>query len=162
MPPWKNVTEMKKALGAALFLAIALLTPLAVNASVLELPLDFVKIGRDCLLQEQYSIGGAMIGDCYLDHAAALEVEIDNRLAKAIERFNDPMEGISFAEERERILEIQRLWLDYRDRYCGFIEEYPGNTPSYVNASACVLGLTQDRLLSMDFIDYATLPHRFE
>lgn len=156
-----RMTEIKK-FGTTLLLMLSLSMQFSGFALALDEPLNYERIAQDCVQQERYRTGGANIGDCYLDHAAALEAEIEDRLAKTAERFRDPEEGISFAVVRERIVETQRLWLAYRDAYCGFIEEFPGNTPSYVNAAGCVLGLTQDRLIALQFIEMTRMPLIFD
>lgn len=100
---------------------------------------DIARSARECAADPAYAPGGANVGDCLLDRAARLEPLLDTALHRASKRFCD-------AESRERFRQVQTRWRDYRQASCSLVEEHPGNTPAYVNAAACHLQLTQQRM----------------
>ena len=100
---------------------------------------DISKSTHECVADRNYSPGGAMVGDCLQDRAKKVELEIAANLHRASKRFCD-------RESREQLQKIQSLWHDYRETFCFFVEESPGNTPAYINAGACRLQVTQQRL----------------
>lgn len=100
---------------------------------------DLARSARECAADPAYEPGGAMVGDCLLDRAAKIEPEIDAVLHRASKRFCD-------AESRKRLRQVQTQWRAYRQAFCSLVEDFPGNTPAYVNAGACHLQLTQQRM----------------
>lgn len=111
---------------------------------------DIESVLRSCRDDPRYSIGGAMIGDCLRDHSeAVVEPKIARILHRASKRY-------CTAESRERLRAAQSHWENYRESYCSLIEDSPGNTPAYVNGSACHLEATQQRLAALSILeDYA-------
>lgn len=100
---------------------------------------DIARSAQECAADPAYAPGGANVGDCLLDRAARLEPLLDTALHRASKRFCD-------AESRKRFRQVQTHWRVYRQASCSLIEEHPGNTPAYVNAAACHLQLTQQRM----------------
>lgn len=109
---------------------------------------DIARSAQECAADPAYAPGGANVGDCLLDRAARLEPLIDTALHRASKRFCD-------AETRERFRQVQTHWHDYRQAFCSLIEEYPGNTPAYVNAAACHLQATQQRMEALQAVGEA-------
>lgn len=100
---------------------------------------DIARGAQECAADPAYAPGGANVGDCLLNRAARLEPLLGTALHRASKRFCD-------AGSRERFWQVQARWRDYRQASCSLIEEHPGNTPAYVNAAACHLQLTQQRM----------------
>ncbi|NMA99106.1 MAG: DUF1311 domain-containing protein [Phyllobacteriaceae bacterium] len=98
-----------------------------------------------CLDQPNYALGGAMAGDCMMDQSAVLDLDIETALARAAKNYCS-------AADRDAIATSQSAWLDYRDSYCTLIENSPGNTGAWINAGACRLDLTQQRLESLVYL----------
>lgn len=126
---------------------LAIIVSLILIAPAHAQVLDFEHLTAACLEQEEYRIGGAALGDCYRDHAARIEADIVQRLDGASARFD--------ATARNRIAASHQHWLDYRAAYCGFVEDFPGNTQAWVNASACMLELTHNRLGELEYLGFA-------
>lgn len=98
-----------------------------------------------CLDQPDYALGGAMAGDCMMDQSAVLDLDIETALSRAAKNY-------CRAADRDAITASQSAWLDYRDGYCTLIENSPGNTGAWINAGACRLDLTQQRLESLVYL----------
>lgn len=128
--------NLNRLIAAALSFVILQNLPL----SALELrSTEIGKSARECARDPAYRPGGANVGDCLLDRAVKLEPRIASTLHRTSKRF-------CHAESRERLWQAQKLWTDYHRAFCSLIEESPGNTPAYVNAGACTLQATQQRL----------------
>jgi uncharacterized protein YecT (DUF1311 family) len=130
-------------IAVSLILAASLL--LLVAVPVRAETFDLGEAYEACLDQPDYALGGAMAGDCMMDQSAVLDRGIETALARAAKHYCS-------AADREAIAVSQSAWLDYRDGYCTLIENSPGNTGAWINAGACRLDLTQQRLESLVFL----------
>lgn len=108
-------------------------------------PFDIGAAYEACLEQPEYAIGGAMAGDCMIDQSEILDLAIETAITRAGKNF-------CTAADRDAIAASQAAWTDYRESYCTLIETSPGNTGSWINAGACRLDLTQQRLNSLVFL----------
>ncbi|NWA86781.1 lysozyme inhibitor LprI family protein [Pseudomonas sp. D2002] len=70
----------------------------------------------------------------------------DERLNKAYKTALAAQEG----DRKEKLQDVQRLWIKYRDANCGFAGSATGGTIDQVNGSGCLLDMTQTRAQELE------------
>ncbi|MCJ7960069.1 lysozyme inhibitor LprI family protein [Pseudomonas sp. HT11] len=70
----------------------------------------------------------------------------DDRLNKAYKTALAAQEG----DRQQKLQDVQRLWLKYRDANCAFAGSATGGTIDQVNGSGCVLDMTQTRAQELE------------
>lgn len=128
---------MTSAFRITVALFVFLLLPDARLASAQDIA-DIERTVAACRADPAYAIGGANIGDCLRDVAEKIEPQVATMLHRTAK-------NLCSSESRRHLRAAQTAWRDYRDVYCSLVENSPGNTPAYVNASMCRLQLTRQR-----------------
>ncbi|RDE07948.1 DUF1311 domain-containing protein [Pelagibacterium lacus] len=134
------VPALRNAVATCLALAGILAAPAGAE------PFDFDVEYTECLGQQEYAIGGAMAGDCFIDQAREIEAEIETLLHQVSKRFCS-------AQDRETLDRAQSLWREQRALTCAFIEDTPGNTGSYIAGGACWLDTARKRLETLRILE---------
>ncbi|KAF2409935.1 lysozyme inhibitor LprI family protein [Pseudomonas antarctica] len=70
----------------------------------------------------------------------------DERLNKAYKTALAAQEG----DRKQKLQDVQRLWLKYRDANCAFAGSATGGTIDQVNGSGCLLDMTQTRAQELE------------
>ena len=70
----------------------------------------------------------------------------DERLNKAYKTALAAQEG----DRKDKLQDVQRLWIKYRDANCGFAGSATGGTIDQVNGSGCLLDMTQTRAQELE------------
>ena len=70
----------------------------------------------------------------------------DERLNKAYKTALAAQEG----DRKDKLQDVQRLWIKYRDANCGFASSATGGTIDQVNGSGCLLDMTQTRAQELE------------
>ncbi|WP_395610575.1 lysozyme inhibitor LprI family protein [Pseudomonas sp. B22129] len=70
----------------------------------------------------------------------------DDRLNKAYKTALAAQEG----DRKQKLQDVQRLWIKYRDANCGFAGSATGGTIDQVNGSGCLLDMTQTRAQELE------------
>ncbi|MGR3890333.1 lysozyme inhibitor LprI family protein [Pseudomonas sp. 1152_12] len=70
----------------------------------------------------------------------------DERLNKAYKTALAAQEG----DRKQKLQDVQRLWLKYRDANCAFAGSATGGTIDQVNGSGCLLDMTQSRAQELE------------
>ncbi|WP_242171132.1 MULTISPECIES: lysozyme inhibitor LprI family protein [unclassified Pseudomonas] len=70
----------------------------------------------------------------------------DERVNKAYKTALAAQEG----DRKEKLQDVQRLWIKYRDANCGFAGSATGGTIDQVNGSGCLLDMTQTRAQELE------------
>jgi hypothetical protein len=85
-----------------------------------------------CRADPRFRVGGAMHGQCLQEIAAGVEAVNEVALRRLGKRFCGPA-------ERETLDTVVRTAAAADRAVCDLMTETPGNTPSYINGSACRL-----------------------
>lgn len=72
----------------------------------------------------------------------------DRKLNKAYKNVMKALEP----NKQQELKEVQRLWVKYRDAYCGFYYGLTGGTIDSLNASSCFLNMTTERVEELENI----------
>lgn len=100
---------------------------------------DFEKEHEACVAQRAYSAGGAAVGRCFDDQAAALDRRIETYVYRT-------SKTLCSATDRAEAEAAQAAWAFYRARFCGLVERSPENTPSRIQAGKCRLQMARERM----------------
>lgn len=76
-------------------------------------------------------------------------------LAKQDARLNKAYKtamGVLSAENKQKLLDAQRLWVKFRDADCGVYYSLSGGTMDMLNGSGCELAMTKERAESLEWI----------
>lgn len=118
-------------------------------AASISLALAQPALADDAGLSKQYGkcmdkSGGTTTSmiDCI---GAELKLQ-DARLNKAYKEHGASLS----AERKKQLVEVQRLWLKFRDANCAYYADPDGGTLARVNANACVLNMTAARARELE------------
>ncbi|OPA97892.1 hypothetical protein BFW87_06335 [Pseudomonas fluorescens] len=70
----------------------------------------------------------------------------DERLNKAYKTALAAQEG----DRKQKLQDVQRLWIKYRDANCSFAGSATGGTIDQINGSGCLLDMTQTRAQELE------------
>ncbi|WP_261393412.1 lysozyme inhibitor LprI family protein [Pseudomonas aeruginosa] len=79
----------------------------------------------------------------------------NEELAKQDARLNKAYKtamGVLSAENKQKLLDAQRLWVKFRDADCGVYYSLSGGTMDMLNGSGCELAMTKERAESLEWI----------
>lgn len=60
--------------------------------------------------------------------------------------------GVLSAENKQKLLDAQRLWVKFRDADCGVYYSLTGGTMDMLNGSGCELAMTKERAESLEWV----------